>query len=189
MNIEDVKNDLKEILSEKRYNHSVGTMNMAKILAKQYGLDEEKAEFTGLIHDIAKEMSKEEIDEYIKKYNIEIDEIEKRQLGLIHAKLGAYVAKEKYEMADEEVQNAIKYHTTGNKDMDTFAKIIYVADKIEENRTYDGVEELRKMAMEDLDSAILFIVDFVIQKSIKNKGLIHPNTVELRNYLLSNKTK
>lgn len=186
MDIESVKNDLKEILSEKRYNHSVGTMKMAKILAKQYGEDEEKAEFTGLIHDIAKELSKEKIDEYIKKYNIEIDEIEKKQLGLLHAKLGAYVAKEKYEIADEEVQNAIKYHTTGNKDMDTFAKIIYVADKIEENRTYDGVEELREMAMKDLESAILFIVDFVIQKSIKNKSLIHPNTIEVRNNLLMN---
>ncbi len=127
------------------------------------------------------------MEEYIEKYNINIDEIEKKQLGLLHAKLGAYVAKEKYN-ANEEIQQAIAYHTTGNKNMDTFAKIIYVADKIEENRTYEGVVELRKMAMEDLDSAILFIVDFVIQKSIKNKGLIHPNTVELRNSLLAKVT-
>ncbi len=186
MDIENVKNDLKEILSEKRYNHSVGTMKMAKILAKQYGEDEEKAEFTGLIHDIAKEMCKEKIDEYIKKYNIEIDEIEKKQLGLLHAKLGACVAKEKYNV-DEQVQKAIKYHTTGNINMDRLAKIIYIADKIEENRSFDGVEELRKVAMEDLDGAIFINLDYVIQKSIRNKTLIHPDTVELRNYLLLNK--
>lgn len=184
MDIEKTKNDLKQMLTEERYNHSLGTMKMAKKLALLYGENEEAAQFAGLIHDIAKEMSKEEIIEYAKSHNIKIDEIEEKQLGLMHAKLGASIAKEKYN-CNEEIQNAILYHTTGNKKMDKFAKIIYLADKIEENREYEGVEELRKMAKEDLDEAILFVLDFTIQKSLRNKRLIHPDTIDLRNYLLS----
>ena len=68
--------------------------------------------------------------------------------------------------------------------MDTFAKIIYLADKIEETRTYEEVEELRTLAKGDLDRAILFTLDFTIQKSIRKKSLIHPDTINLRNKLL-----
>lgn len=183
MEIEEVKKDLQQILTEKRYTHSLGVMKMARELALIYGENEEKAAFAGLIHDIAKEMSKEEIKQYVKMHEIEMDEIEKKQLGLMHAKLGACIAKERYK-ADKQVQNAILYHTTGNKKMNKFAKIIYVADKIEENRTYDGVEELRELAKEDLDKTILIIIDFVLEKSIKKARLIHPNTIDLRNSLL-----
>lgn len=184
MDIEEAKTDLQKILTEKRYNHSLGTMKMARELAKVYGEDEEKAAFAGLIHDIAKEMPQDKIMEYVKLHNIKMDKIEEKQLGLMHAKLGTSIAKEKYN-CDEEIQKAILYHTTGNKKMDRFAKIIYLADKTEENRTYEGVEELRKMAKEDLDGALLSTLDFTIQKSIRNKRLIHPDTIDLRNYLLS----
>jgi len=184
MNLEEVKKDLKQILSEKRYTHSVGTMNMARELAHIYGEDEEKAAFTGLIHDIAKEMSRDEIEQYVKAHNIEVDDIEKQNLGLLHAKIGASIAKERYN-ASEKVQNAIKYHTTGNVKMDTFAKIIYVADKVEENRTYEGVEELRKLAKQDLDKTILILIDFVIEKSNRLGRIMHPDTVELREKLIN----
>ncbi|MDE5830526.1 MAG: bis(5'-nucleosyl)-tetraphosphatase (symmetrical) YqeK [Clostridia bacterium] len=182
--IEEVKEILKKRLTEKRYNHSIGAMKAAKELAIIYGENERQAEFTGLIHDIAKEMPKEEIEEYIKKCNIEVDEIEKNQIGLLHAKLGASIAKEEFG-ANEKIQNAIKYHTTGNIKMDTFAKIIYIADKIEENRTYEEVEHLRELAKQDLDKAILYILDFTTTKSIKKGKLIHPDSINLRNYLLT----
>lgn len=143
MDIEKAKNDVKQTLSEKRFIHSVGTMNMARKLARIYGENEEDAALAGLIHDIAKEMSKEEIYDYIKKYNIEMDEIEKENIGLMHAKIGASIAKERYG-ANKEIQNAILYHTTGNIKMDRFAKIIYVADKIEEGRTYERCRRLKK---------------------------------------------
>lgn len=157
---------------------------MAIELAEVYGEDKEKAAFAGLIHDIAKEISKEEGEIYVKKHNIEVDEIEKSQWGLMHAKLGASIAKERYNI-DQDIQKAITYHTTGHKDMDRFSKIIYLADKIEENREYEGVEELRKLAKEDLNEAILVVIESTLQKSIRTKRLIHPDTVDLRNYLLS----
>lgn len=186
MNIEEIKKELRKRLSEKRYNHSVGTMIAAKKLAKVYGEDEETAAFAGLIHDIAKELTKEEIEEYVKKYDIKIDEIEKRQVALLHAKLGACIAKEEFG-ASEKVQNAILYHTTGNVKMDRFAKIIYVADKIEETRCYMGVDERRKLAIEDLDTVILDTLSSTIEKSINLGRLIHPDTTDLRNYLIIQK--
>lgn len=156
---------------------------MARELASIYGEDEKEASFTGILHDIAKEMNRDEILEYVKKHNIYVDEIEERQLGLLHGKIGASIAKERYN-ASRKVQQAITYHTTGNINMTKFDKIIYLADKIEENRTYDGVEELRKIAKENLDEAILINIDFVLEKSIKLRRLIHPDTIELRNKIL-----
>lgn len=161
---------------------------MAIELAEVYGEDKEKAAFAGLIHDIAKEISKEEGEIYVKKHNIEVDEIEKSQWGLMHAKLGASIAKERYNI-DQDIQKAITYHTTGHKDMDRFSKIIYLADKIEENRSYEGVIELREIAKKDLDMAILTTIDFVLNKSIKMNRLIHPNTIDLRNQILKEKSE
>lgn len=185
MDIEKAKMYLKENLTEKRYNHSLGAMKAAKELARVYGEDENEAEFAGLVHDIAKELSKDEIELALRKYEITPDEIEKEQISLLHSKLGSAIAKELFNV-NERIQKAIEYHTTGNKNMDTFAKIVYLADKIEETRDYPEVEELRKIAKEDLDRAILFVLDFTIQKSVKKGRLIHPDTVDLRNYLLIN---
>lgn len=186
VDIENVKEELKNRLTEKRYNHSLGAMKSARNLAKKYKEDEEDAAFAGLIHDIAKELTKEEIENYIEKYNIEVDEVESYSKGLLHAKLGAVIAKEELG-ANEKIQNAIKYHTTGNIKMDTFAKIIYLADKIEENRDYEEVETLRELAKQDLDKAILFTLDFTIQKGIKKEKLIHPDTIALRNKIICQK--
>lgn len=183
MDIDKIKQSLESRLSEKRYRHSVGVMNAAKELAILYGEDENEAEFAGLIHDIAKELTKEEIEDYLKRYNIEIDDIEKKSMGLLHSKIGAIIAKEEFD-ASLKVQNAIKYHTTGNVKMDTFAKIIYIADKIEENRKYEGVEHHRDDAKQDLDIAMLNMIDHIIEKSIKEKKLIHPDSTDLRNLLL-----
>lgn len=182
-NIEEIKESLQKRLTQKRYIHSLGVMKSAKELAKNYGEDEEQAEFAGLVHDIAKELPKDEIQKMLEKYKIKPDIVEQNQMSLLHAKLGAIIAKTEFG-ASEEVQNAIKYHTTGNIKMDKFAKIIYLADKIEENRTYDEVETLRKHAKENLDKAILYVLDFTIQKSIKKQTLIHPDTIELRNELI-----
>ena len=158
-------------------------MKMAGELAIIYGENKEDAEFAGLIHDIAKEIPMEEAFEYIKNRKIEIDEIETNQTGILHAKIGANIAKEEFNVNDK-IYKAIKYHTTGNVSMDTFAKIIYVADKIEENRTYEGVEQRRELAKRDLDRVIIDIINDTTQKSIEKEKLIHPASIDLRNKLL-----
>lgn len=181
--IEELQIELKNILSEKRYTHSIGVMKKAKELAKIYDVDNQQAEIAGLLHDIAKEMSIEESLKYIEENNIQIDEIEKQTPSLLHAKIGADIVKKKYNLS-EEIQNAIKYHTTGNINMDKLAKIIYVADKTEENRNFEGVEELRKVAEQGLDLAVFEILSYDISKNIKKKRMIHPDSILIRNNIL-----
>ena len=181
-----MENDLKNILSEKRYTHSLGVMKEAKLLAKIYGIDEETARLTGLAHDIAKEMTKEEQLKYIKENNIQIDEIEMRNAKLLHGKIGAHITGKKYGFT-QEMQDAIKYHTTAKKNMNMLEKIIYVADKIEENRTYEGIEELRELAKKDIDKCIIKLLDNAIKSNINKEVLIHPDSVIARNALIIEK--
>jgi len=188
--IEKIKVDLKEILSEHRYNHSIGVMNKAIELAKIYNVDVDKAALAGLTHDIAKDIPGADALEFAKENNIELDEVEKINTGLIHARIGAYIVKEKYGF-DEQIQKAIKYHTVTSKDMDLFAKIIYVADKIEDatRPATEYIENIRKIAPEDLDQAIILIANYFIQKNITEDKLIHPAVIETRNFLKMEKNK
>ena len=181
--IENMQKELKEKLSEKRYKHSLGVMKKAGELAKIYKIDTYIAELTGLAHDITKEMTNDEKLEYAQKHNFQVDEIEKSNIGLLHAKIGADIAKNKYGFT-EEMQNAIKYHTVTNPDMDLLAKIIFVSDKIEENREYEGVQELRKLAKSNIDACILEILNYTIKENIDKGKLVHPNSILTRNKLL-----
>lgn len=174
--IEEIKKYLKIILSEKRYLHSIATMKMAIKLAKKYNIDTQKAALTALTHDIGKELSYEEKLKYAKDKNIEIDEIERKSPGLLHGKIGANIVKEKYAFS-KDMQDAIKYHTTGHPNMDLLAKIIFVADKIEETRDYEDVEKVRKLAFEDIDKCIIYILNYNIKANTKNGKPVHENSI------------
>ena len=105
--IKEIDEYLKNNMSQKRYIHSVGVMNKAKELANKHNIDEEKAMVVGLAHDIAKELNAKEINNYIQKYNIEVDEIEQKNLGLLHGKIGAKICRDKYNFT-KDMQNAIE---------------------------------------------------------------------------------
>ena len=187
MELEDIIKDVKSKLSEKRFNHSLGVMERAEVLAKIYGEDVEKAKKVGIAHDIAKEMSKEEMFEYTKENHIKISEIELNNPSLLHGKIGADISKKKYGF-DEKMQNAIIYHTTGYENMDMFAKIIYVADKTENSRkNYKNVEFEQKLSEEDIDATIIYLINNLITKCIDDKKLIDPSSIVLRNKLMSKK--
>ncbi len=184
-----IDNDLKKVLSEKRYNHSTGVMKKAEELAKIYKIDVNKAKLVGLAHDIGKELSKEEMLEYARKNNIEVDSVEEVNVGLLHAKIGADICKKKYGFS-QDMQNAIKYHTVGNENMDLLAKIIYVADKIEDGRTYNSEEKMkelqvvRDLATKDINKALVYEIDSSITYTIQKHKLIHPDSILTRNMLL-----
>ena len=181
--IDIIKEELKQILSEKRYIHSIGVMEMAMELAQIYNIDIETAQIAGLLHDNAKEMTDDEMLQYVKENNIQISETEKNSVKLLHGN----IAKKKYGVS-EEIAKAIEYHTTTNPNMDTLAKIIYVSDKIELNRKtekYD-IEAERKLAKEDLDKAMLLIINDVTKYLIEQGKLIAIESIETRNKLLLN---
>lgn len=180
-----IDRDIKEKLSEHRYIHSIGVMKKAEELAKFYGLDTKKAKLIGLAHDIAKQMSLSEIQKYILNYHLELDKIEKINSELAHAKIGADICKRKYNF-DEQMVYAVKYHTTGSPDMDMMAKIIFMADKIEENRNYEDIKERRKLTLENIDKAIIETINYIITDNITKGRIIHINSINTRNYLLQN---
>ena len=182
-NLEEITKDVKNTLSEKRYIHCIGVMEQAAYLAKKYGYDIDIARVVGIAHDIAKEIPEEEKLKYVEQNNIEIDKIESVNIGLLHAKIGADICKKKYNFT-EEMQNAIKYHTTGNENMNILAKIIFVADKTEKNRKYEDLKTVRDLADEDLDKCILYILDYMLVDNVNRKKLIHLNSSKIRNKIM-----
>ena len=183
--IEKIQADLKEILSERRYTHSVGVMEMAGELAKIYSVDIKTAKIAGLLHDNAKEMSEEEMLEYVDKNNIKINEFEKHNIKILHGKIGADIAKKKYGVS-EQIQRSIEYHTTTNPNMDILAKIVYISDKIELTRKSDSydIEQEREMAKHDLDETVLLIIDNTTKHLIDCGKLIAVESIETRNKIM-----
>lgn len=185
MNFEEIKKEVEKRLSEKRFLHSCGVAKRAQELARIYGEDEEKAKMIGIAHDIAKEMPKEEALSYIKENGITFDEIEKQQPELWHSKIGADICQKKFGFTND-MKQAILYHTTGHVDMNRMDKIIYIADKTEENRKYRfmDLEEAMYISNQDLDDGILYIAGVGIKMNIDKKTLIHPDTIHVMNQIL-----
>ena len=190
MEYKEIENDVKSVLSEYRFTHSLGVAKKAIELAKIYGVQEEIAKKVGIAHDIAKEMTDEEMIEYAKANNIKIDEIETVKPSLLHGKIGADIAAKKFGFTQDMI-NAIKWHTTGRENMSMLEKIIYVADKTEENRkgTRFNLEKSRELSTQNIDEALIFLMNEFITYNIKNEWLIHPETINARNDLLLNQGK
>ena len=183
MELKEIQEYVKKQLSEKRYNHSVGVMKRSEELAKMYGADVEIAKKIGIAHDVAKEISEKDKLKYVKDNNIEIDEVERENTPLLHAKIGKDIAIKKFGFS-ESMGQAIANHTTGNKDMDIYSKILFIADRTSKERNFDDIKDLAK---KDIDEAVLYILDKKIELQVKKRALIHLNGIIARNYLLSNK--
>lgn len=176
---------LQSSLSVKRYIHTLGVVKEAKKLAKIYGNEEtkDKAEVAALLHDCAKDYPLELKKRLCKEYHIELDDIIKSQMDLAHPLLGTEVAKREYLVDDEEILNAIKYHTTGKRKMSLLDKIVFIADYIEENRKpFEGLEEARRLAYIDLDLAMKFILEHTIEYVNERNMKLHPLSVEALEY-------
>ncbi len=151
---EDILAYLRGNLKESRVLHILGVAEAAKELASVYGEEQDKAELAALYHDILKDKDKNWLISYLKSHGEEPFE------GLLawktlHAPAGAIFAKEVCGQKSEEILNAIRFHTTGRAGMTLLEKIIFVADYIEEGRSFPGVDELRMLARMDLDQAVL----------------------------------
>lgn len=187
MDIKILDSHVRSMLSEKRYNHSIGVADTAKKLAKLLGADEEKAYTAGLLHDCAKEIEPETALKRLKAYGITVDEVSLSSPALLHGPLGACIAQIEFGISDPEIFDAIWFHTTGKAAMNTLTKIIYIADYIEPSREFESVDKLRELAFSGkLDEAIVKAAGRTIQYSIEKGRTIHPDTVHARNYILIN---
>lgn len=182
-----IKEYIKINLTKERYNHSIGVMKTSEALAAHYGVDKFKARMAGLCHDCAKNFSANDLLSKAKANGEVINNVYAKSPHLLHGVVGAYISKELFRVEDKDILNAIKYHTTGREAMTTLEKIVYIADCIEPSRSYKGVEELRKLAYEDLDEALLKSFDDTIMYVLARGAIIHVDTIKARNYLLINK--
>lgn len=164
--IKAIKDYIEKNLSEKRRIHTEGVRKTAIELAKLYGADEKKAEEAALFHDMYRGLSAEILNGYVKQLGL--DDKYLNNCNLAHGKIAAVAMRDDFDIQDPDILNAVSYHTTGRPGMSKLEKIIYIADAIEPNRDYPGVEQLRKAAFQDLDKACLMslsnTIDFVTSK-------------------------
>lgn len=175
----EIRKYLKKKLDPFRFEHTLGVAFTCQALAMRYEYDLNKAGLAGLLHDAAKRFDAETMLEKCLKREIPITDSEVRDPSLLHAKLGAYYAKEKFGVEDEEILNAIACHTTGRRNMTLLDKILYVADYIEPNRyKAPDLPKMRKLAFEDLDLACLSIMESILKYLGSTNCPIDPITAE-----------
>lgn len=175
---------IKGILSKNRYLHTLGVLEEALKLSRLYGADEKKAEIAAILHDCAKDLSPSAKIEACKKYGIRCSGILKKQIDLTHPLIGARIAEEKFGITDFEILDAIKYHTTGRRNMSLLEKIIYVADCIEKNRVeHENLVKMRSAAYESIDKALIIGLKSTIAYTEKRNLPLHPLSKAALEYL------
>jgi len=167
------KEELKKLLTPQRYAHSIGVMETAVELAQIYDIDTEKAKIAGLLHDCAKNL--DDIYERCRDLEVELDEFELKSPPIVHAKLGAEFAKVHFGITDNEIIEAIRWHTIGKPGMSLLEKIVFVADLTEPGRTFPDAEPLRILSRKNLDKALLECVKSTIEINKKRGNPVHPN--------------
>ena len=183
MDITEIQHQLKKKQSEHRFVHSLGVQYTSICLAMKYGYDLKKAELAGILHDCAKHYSAEKLIKACQKHQIEITKSEQKSPFLLHAKVGALLAEEKYGVTDEEILNAIRCHTTGKPAMTMLEKIVFVADYIEPGRNNaPNLDTLRQLSFENIDEAVLAILKQTLDYLKSKSQDIDQHTVETYNY-------
>ena len=167
---------IKEHLKSKRLKHTYGVAAEAKKLAERYGEDPDKAELAGLCHDMMRNISPEESAELVKRYGL--PEKLADNPNLAHGKIAAKVLADVYGMQDEDLLNAVRYHTTGRKGMSRLEKILYLADAIEPGRDYPQVGALREAAEEDLDKACILCMEWSMEYVRSTGASVDPDTIK-----------
>ncbi|MBO5371774.1 MAG: bis(5'-nucleosyl)-tetraphosphatase (symmetrical) YqeK [Lachnospiraceae bacterium] len=181
--IHKIRKELKKELDKDRYYHTLGVMYTAASLAMRYEYDIEQASLAGLLHDCAKCIPDKEKISICKKNNIKMREIEAENPFLLHAKLGAYLARERYKITDTDILHAIEVHTTGAPAMNLLDKIIFVSDYIEPARDKaPNLKEIRKLAFCDLDAAVLKILNDTLNFLNKKRGAVDEMTHKTYEY-------
>ncbi len=176
------KKYLKEILSQKRYQHSLNVAAECRKLALKYGEDPDKAYFAGLLHDICKEMPGEEQKALVLESGFAVCREELETRSLWHGIAGAYFIKKKFGVEDIDILNAVRFHTVGRAGMSLLEEIVYLGDLVSAERDYKDVDKMRRSVYTSIDGAMLEAFEFSIKSVIKKGGVIPICTVEGYNF-------
>ena len=178
-----IQQKLKQELSQSLYRHCAGVAQTAGRLAAALNYDQDKARLAGWLHDCAREWPAEKLMQFAQTNGITIDKFTLRSPVILHAPVGAVLAKQ-WGVTDPDVLSAIARHTLGAPEMTTLEQIIYLADKIEPNRCYPGVDELRQQAEKDFKAALIAATAKTISFILAKRQLIHPLSISYWNWLL-----
>lgn len=167
-----------------KFKHSLGVAEVAGDIAVKEGKSERKAWIAGLLHDYAKGISRDKLINLAQRSNWDVDNTELSLTPVLHAPAGAYLVRKEFGITDKEILEAIRYHTIGKPQMGKLAQIIFVADIIEPNRNFPGIDKIRLQLNKGLIPAVIAVCNHSIIYNIKKERLLHSNTLLLRNVLL-----
>lgn len=168
---------MEKVQDAKRFAHTLGVEFTAAALAMRYQADVTDAQIAGLLHDCAKCLTDEKRVSICEKHRIPMTDIERRNPFLLHAKVGEYLAREKYGITNPDILNAIRFHTTGRENMSLLERIVFVADYIEPGRRQaPNLSEIRQLAFTDLNAAMLKILEDTLSYLKATGGELDPMT-------------
>ena len=175
-------------MPEKRWNHTLGVMETSVLLAKRFGADPEKADLAAILHDVAKYWPVDRMAVTIRDGGLPAALLEQDK-ELWHAPVGAYVAAEEYGIADEDVLNAIRYHTSGREGRSKLEMVVCLADYMEPGRSFPGVDKIRELAEHSLERALVAGFDSTVAHLLEKGKRIDPLTILARNDLIMRMNK
>ena len=185
---EEYKALIKTKMGEKRYIHSVNMAKQAVHLAEKYGADVKKAEIAGILHDITKEMPEKEQLQLMNNSGIILTDLKMSAPKLWHSISGACYIRNILNIKDEDIFNAVRYHTTGRAGMSLLEKVIFIADFTGEERDYNGADEMKAVAEESLEEAMEIGLSFSITDLVNRRLTVAIDSIEAYNELM-NKSK
>ncbi len=180
---------IQDTLTPGRYRHTLGVVEVAVKLAKAHGENMEQARMAALLHDCGKHCPPDEAISMLEAIGYIPNEVERHDPMLLHGRIGALVARERFHVTDSHILSAVACHTTGKTGMSRLDKVVYVADYIEPGRDGDWVHPLRTVAYHDLDDCVVMCADSTLTHVMRKGKPIHPDTMLMRNELLMERDK
>lgn len=181
MNVTEIEKRVKAQLTESRYQHTLRVRDTARELCELLGYNSKKAELAALVHDYAKCMKKEDLQQKIK--DCLPPDLLNYHHELWHGPVGSILIQDDFNITDEDIVNSVKYHTTGREGMSTLEKIVFVSDYIEPARDFPLLDEVRVVVKEDLTKAAFLVSRNTLSYLIKNNALVYPLSVHAYNDL------
>lgn len=181
---EEIIADVRKTMSDERMQHVLRVEEMALQLAGKYEADLEKVSLAALIHDIAKQQDDTEMRDIIISENLDLELLQYGN-AIWHGPVGAVIARRQFDITDEEILNAIEYHTIGAPEMTVVEQIIFVADYIEPGRDFEGVEQARQLAEESLEAVVKYQIQETFKHLILEKKKIYPKAIDSYNAWIS----
>lgn len=181
--MKEIRIKLEQMLSHQKVLHSIRVQEVGESLAATLGVDKQKVSIACLLHDCAKEKSNEELLQLVEKNHLACDFIERQNPSLLHGKVGALVARDVFGVYDQDILNAIQYHTTGREGMHLIEQIVLVADFIEPKRKFSGIDEIRTLVYNDFGLGLYQVIKKTLLYVVETDRMLHLNTVKALHWI------